>query len=85
MHEHREDSRDSNGFPSVHVDALWEARYVETRSPDKLVDGSNVKVSDEVRFLFLNTMIKANTRLWNFDLGSFVTAASWCFSVSSGH
>ena len=32
---------------TVHVDALWEALTLEARSPDKFMDVSDVKVSDE--------------------------------------
>ena len=43
----REDSRDSNGILNVQVDALWESRNMVARSPEKLMNVSDVKVSDK--------------------------------------
>ena len=59
----REDSRDSTGIANVHVDAVWEARNMENGSPEKSMNVSNVKVSDEEWFLFRDVTIKANTKL----------------------
>ena len=69
----------------MHVDALWEARNMEARSPEKLVDASSVKVSDEVRFLFLNAMIKANTMVVELRDGILRVASKLVLSQGRSH
>merc|ERR1711916_348573 len=48
---------------TVHVDALWEALTMKARSPDKFMDVSDVKVSDEDGYLSRSMTIKANNKI----------------------
>ena len=54
---------------SIPINSLWEALNVEARSPDKFMDVSSVKVSDEDGFLVRSMTLTSNNttvnvRIW---------------------
>ena len=48
---------------TVHVDALWEALTIEARSPDKFMDVSDVKVSDDDGYFSRSMTINFNNKI----------------------
>ena len=75
----REDSRDSNIIVNVHVDALWEGRNMGARSPEKLMNVSDVEVSGEEWSLFLHVTCQANTKIVKERFGMYRVAGEMVF------